>query len=78
MVPHELLPSFQQKLRNLLPATYSVNSDFSLIYCDGDLTADLKHLSIIIVVLLGIAMIVQILFYLWDKLKSPKTPIARN
>ncbi|MBM7601438.1 putative phage infection (PIP) family protein YhgE [Virgibacillus halotolerans] len=78
LVPRELLPSFYQELGNLLPATYGVNSYFSLIYGGGDLASDLKHLSIIIAVLLGIAIVVQIVFYLWDKLKSQKTPTVKN
>lgn len=78
LVPRELLPSFYQKLGNLLPATYGVNSYFSLIYGGGDLTSDLKHLGIIITILLVIAILVQIVFYLWDKLKSPKIPIVKD
>ncbi|PJZ00740.1 hypothetical protein CPT06_09280 [Bacillus vallismortis] len=77
IVPRELLPSFYQKLGNLLPATYGVNSYFSLIYGGGDLSSDLKHLCIIIAVLLGIAIIVQIGFYFRDRLKSAKTPVVK-
>ena len=73
IVPRELLPSFYQELGSLLPATYGVNSYFSLIYGGGDLASDLKHLGIIIVVLLGIAIVVQILFHLWDRIKTSKT-----
>lgn len=77
IVPRELLPSLYQYLGNLLPATYGVSSYFSLIYGGGDLISDLKHLSIIIMVLLGIAIVVQILFHLWDQSKSPKTPFMK-
>ncbi|MFD1066585.1 YhgE/Pip domain-containing protein [Oceanobacillus locisalsi] len=67
IVPRELLPSFYQKIGDILPATYGVNSYFSLIYGGGDLSADLAYLGIIITVLLLIAILIQISFYLWDR-----------
>ncbi|MBA2879691.1 putative phage infection (PIP) family protein YhgE [Anoxybacillus kamchatkensis] len=70
MVPRELLPSFYYELGHLLPATYGVNSYFSLIYGGGDLGSDLKHLSIIISVLLAMAIVIQIVFSMRDKFKS--------
>ncbi len=74
IVPRELLSPFYQGLGSILPATYGVNSYFSLIYGGGNLSSDLKHLSIIIAVLLGIAIAVQIVLYLRDRLKSLQTP----
>ncbi|WP_025950794.1 YhgE/Pip domain-containing protein [Geobacillus thermocatenulatus] len=62
MVPRELLPTFYYEIGNLLPATYGVNSYFSLIYGGGDLGSDLKHLSMIILVFLTIAIVIQIVF----------------
>ncbi|MGG6431582.1 YhgE/Pip domain-containing protein [Anoxybacillus sp. D401a] len=70
MVPRELLPSFYYELGNLLPATYGVSSYFSLIYGGGDLGSDLKHLSMIILVLLTIAIAIQIVFSMRGKFKS--------
>lgn len=72
IVPRELLPSFYYELGNLLPATYGVNSYFSLIYGGGHLGSDLKYLMIIIVVLLAIATMAQFLFYMLDKSKTQK------
>ncbi|WP_077601493.1 YhgE/Pip domain-containing protein [Oceanobacillus sojae] len=73
IVPRELLPSFYYELGNLLPATYGVNSYLSLIYGGGNLGSDLKHLTMIIVVLLGLALAVQILFSVWDRFKAQKS-----
>ncbi len=39
MVPRELLPTFYYEIGNLLPATYGVNSYFSLIYGRGRVLA---------------------------------------
>lgn len=75
IVPRELLPSFYFELGKLLPATYGVNSYFSLIYGGGNLGSDLKHLAIIIVVLLGLALTIQILFSIWDRFKTPKATV---
>lgn len=75
IVPRELLPSFYFELGKLLPATYGVNSYFSLIYGGGNLGSDLKHLAIIIVVLLGLALTIQILFSIWDRFKTQKATV---
>lgn len=73
IVSRELLSSFYQGLGNILPATYGVNSYFSLIYGGGNLTSDMKHLLIIIGVLLTIAVGAQITSYLWEKLQVHKS-----
>lgn len=72
IVPRELLPSFYNELGNFLPATYGVNSYFSLIFGGGNLGSDLKYLAVIIVVLLIIALAAQILFSIWDRFKTEK------
>ncbi|WP_461202092.1 YhgE/Pip domain-containing protein [Anoxybacillus sp. TBDG-1] len=72
MVPRELLPSFYYELGNLLPATYGVSSYFSLIYGGGDLGSDLKHLSILILVLLAMAVSIQIIFSMSGRFKTKK------
>src|SRR5690625_7022887 len=56
IVPRELLSSFYQGISKVLPATYGVNSYFSLIYGGGNLVSDMKYLSIIIGFLLIIAI----------------------
>src|SRR5690625_1601413 len=48
IVPRELLSSFYQGLGAIMPATYGVNSYFSLIYGGGNFASDLKYLCIII------------------------------
>lgn len=69
IVPRELLSPFYQELGNILPATYGVNSYFSLIYGGGNFTSDMTYLLIIISVLLLIAVIAQLIHYLWEKLR---------
>ena len=73
IVPRELLSSFYQGLGNILPATYGVNSYFSLIYGGGNLASDMTYLAIIIGSLLIIAVGGQTAFYLWEKLKRQKS-----
>ncbi|MEI3612715.1 YhgE/Pip domain-containing protein [Pseudogracilibacillus sp. SO30301A] len=75
IVPRELLPSFYFELGKLLPATYGVNSYFSLIYGGGNLGSDLKHLTIIIGVLLALAFTIQIIFSIIDRFKNQKATI---
>jgi uncharacterized phage infection (PIP) family protein YhgE len=78
IVPRELLPSFYNRLGDLLPATYGVNSYFSLIYGGGNLSSDIKHLIVIIVILLVIAIIIQFAYHFLNKLKSTKTSALNN
>src|SRR5699024_9572316 len=73
IVPRELLSSFYQGLGNILPATYGVNSYFSLIYGGGNLASDMTYLAIIIGSLLIIGVGGQTAFYLWEKLKRQKS-----
>lgn len=69
IVSRELLSSFYQGLGSILPATYGVNSYFSLIYGGGNFRADMTYLFIIIGALLIIAIIAQCITYLWGKLR---------
>ncbi|MEI3613990.1 YhgE/Pip domain-containing protein [Pseudogracilibacillus sp. SO30301A] len=78
IVPRELLSSFYQGLGSVLPATYGVNSYFSLIYGGGDLASDLKYLWIIISTLLIIALGVQTVYYLWERFQLHKSPTVKN
>lgn len=73
IVPRELLSSFYQDLGSILPATYGVNSYFSLIYGGGNLTSDMKYLWIIIGSLLIIAVGGQTISYLWERLQPQKS-----
>lgn len=74
IVSRELLSSFYQGLGNILPATYGVNSYFSLIYGGGNFTADMTYLFIIIGALLIMAIIAQSITYLWEKLRLKNHP----
>lgn len=78
IVPRELLSSFYQGLGSILPATYGVNSYFSLIYGGGNLASDMKYLCFIIATLLVVAIIGQFAFYVWERLKSQKAPTVKN
>ena len=78
IVPRELLSSFYQGLGSVLPATYGVNSYFSLIYGGGDLASDMKYLWIIIGTLLVIAICGQMVYYLWEKFQLQKSPTVKN
>ena len=78
IVPRELLSSFYQDLGSILPATYGVNSYFSLIYGGGNLASDMKYLWIIIGSLLIIAVGGQSLSYLWERLQRQKSPAVKN
>lgn len=78
IVPRELLSSFYQALGSILPATYGVNSYFSLIYGGGNLALDIKRLGIIIGVLVTIAAGWQILVHLWKKSQLQKSVIVKN
>lgn len=72
IVPRELLSSFYQGLGSILPATYGVNSYFSLIFGGGNLASDMKYLWIIIGSLIIIAVAGQTVSYLWER-KMKKT-----
>src|SRR5690625_149407 len=73
IVPRELLSSFYQGISKVLPATYGVNSYFSLIYGGGNLVSDMKYLSIIIGFLLIIAIGGQVVYHLWEKSQYAST-----
>lgn len=73
IVPRELLSSFYQNLGSMLPATYGVNSYFSLIYGGGNFVSDLKYLAIIIAVTLTTAVGWQYVIYIRRKLKLSRT-----
>lgn len=72
IVPRELLPSFYYELGKFLPATYGVNSYYSLIYGGGDLKGDLANLGMLIAGLIMIALFVQVVFYWIDQFKKKK------
>lgn len=78
IVPRELLSSFYQGLGSILPATYGVNSYFSLIYGGGNLASDMKYLLIIIASLLIIAVGGQTVSYLWERLQPQKSSAVKN
>lgn len=78
IVPRELLSSFYQGLGSVLPATYGVNSYFSLIYGGGNLALDMKYLCIIIGSLLLIAVGGQMVSYLWERLQPQKSSAVKN
>ncbi len=73
IVPRELLSSFYQGLGDLLPATYGVNSYFSLIYGGGNVLLDMKYLSIIIASLLVVTIFGKIIQHLWKRLQPIRT-----
>lgn len=73
IVPRELLSSFYQGISKVLPATYGVNSYFSLIYGGGNLVSDMKSLSMIIGILLLIAIAGQVVYHLWEKSQYAST-----
>lgn len=73
IVPRELLSPFYQGIGNILPATYGVNSYFSLIYGGGSFVSDIKNLCVIVAVLFIIAIGGQILSYLWGKFLQEKS-----
>lgn len=78
IVPRELLSSFYQELGSIMPATYGVNSYFSLIYGGGNFASDMKYLWIIIGSLLIIAVGGQTVSYLWERLQRQKSSSIRN
>lgn len=78
IVPRELLSSFYQGLGSVLPATYGVNSYFSLIYGGGNLASDMKYLWIIIGFLLIIAVGGRTVSYLLERLQSQMSSTDKN
>ena len=78
IVPRELLSPFYQGLGSILPATYGVNSYFSLIYGGGSLASDMKYLWIIIGCLLLMALGGQTASCLWERLQAQKSSNLKN
>src|SRR5690625_5545 len=78
IVPRELLSSFYQGLGAIMPATYGVNSYFSLIYGGGNFASDLKYLCIIIGSLLILSAGGQSLSYLWERVQQQKSKTIEN
>lgn len=78
IVPRELLSSFYKGIGSILPATYGVNSYFSLIYGGGNLALNIKYLCIIIGSLLIIALSSQTVAYLWGRLQPQKSSAVKN